>query len=299
MKSERLLVVLGFVIVSLIWGSTWLGIKLGLESIPPLFGVAMRFTLAFLVLLVIVMVRRSSVPRDRSAILLYISLALFSFSLPYALVYWGEQYIPSGLASILFTIYPFVVAGLSHFFLPAEKITAYKLAGIILGFIGILVIFHADIRPGEGDLKGMAAIVGSTVLQATALVIVKRMGRHVDPVTMNFAGMGVGLIVMYTLAFAFEDPGQIRFDANGIISILYLGSFGTVVTFVIFYWLLKRVQAVYLSLMTLVTPVLAVILGALWLHETMAPSVFSGAILVFMGILVANSRDLVRRFRSG
>lgn len=299
MKSARLRIVLGFIVICIIWGSTWLAIKLGLESVPPFFGVAIRFTLAFLILLTIVVVRRQAVPRDKTALLLYTALALLSFSLPYALVYWGEQYIPSGLASILFTIYPFVVAGLSHFFLPGERVTSFKLAGIILGFIGILTIFWADIQPGEGDMKGMVAIVASTGLQASALVIVKRIGKHVDPVVMNCAGMGLGLIVMYGLAFALERPGDIRMDSNGILSILYLGSFGTVVTFVIFYWLLKHVQAVYLSLMTLVTPVLAVILGALWLDESLAPRIFYGAVLVFLGILVANGRDLSRRLRSG
>src|SRR5271169_2109790 len=100
MKSERLLVIAGFILISIIWGSTWLAIKIGLENIPPFFGVALRFTVASIILLAITFLRGQKIPLDKQMVLLYLSLGLLSFSLPYALVYWGEQSIPSGLTSI-------------------------------------------------------------------------------------------------------------------------------------------------------------------------------------------------------
>lgn len=293
MRSERVQVIAGFTLISIIWGSTWLGIKIGLESIPPFFGVAIRFTVAAIILYIIIRLRGERLQLDRHAVFLYCILALLSFSLPFALVYWGEQYISSGLASILFAVYPFVVAIGSHFFLPAEPLNVFKISGILLGFFGIVVIFLADLHTGDSSTAGMIAILISTVMQATSLVVMKKKGKDVDPIHLTFGGMTVGLIFSYGLAFIFEDVSQVHFDAKGIGTIVYLGTFGSVVTFVVYYWLLKRVEAIFLSLVSLVTPVLAVILGTIWLDETLAPRVFTGSAMVLTGILVANGKDIV------
>ena len=288
-----MLVSFGFIIISIIWGSTWLAIKIGLDSVPPFFAVALRFSLAMAIIWFIQKMRGERLPVDRTSISLYVTLAVLSFSFPFALVYWGEQYIGSGLASILFAVYPFVVATGSHFFLPNERLNLLKISGITLGFIGILIIFWADIHVGEKSTLGMVAVLASTLMQGTSLIIVKRLSKNISPASMSLGGMIFGVGIMYCLAFTRENISAITLDAKGVGSILYLGAFGTVVTFLIYYWLLKRVEAVYLSLVTLVTPVLAVILGTLWLHEALAPRVFTGAGLILLGILIANGRDLI------
>lgn len=295
MKSERLLIPIGFMIISIIWGSTWVAIKIGLDSVPPFFGVALRFTTALLILLIILGIQKRRIPFNQDLLALYATLGFCSFSIPFILVYWGEQYIPSGLASILFAIYPFVVAFFSHFFLANEKLTLLKVIGIVLGFFGILIIFWSDIHIRETGTLGMAAILCSTLIQGIALVIVKRKGKHIDPLTMNAGGMIIGVPVMYILAFIAEDIRTVALDARGLGSILYLGSFGTVITFSVYYWLLKRVEAVYLSLTAMVTPILALILGAILLNEVLSPKVFIGAAFVLIGILIANGRDLLKR----
>ena len=299
MKSEKVLIGAGFVLISIIWGSTWLAIKIGLESIPPFYGVAIRFTFASLLLFIIMKVRGERIPFDRASVYLYVTLAVLSFSFPFALVYWGEQYIASGLASILFAVYPFVVAIGSHLFLQNEKLNPYKVFGIALGFIGIIIIFWSDIRIGDSSTMGMAAVLGSTLMQGASLVMVKRKSHsmNINPTTLSLGGMLFGIVIMYGIAFLFEDTSAIHFDGKGIGTILYLGSFGTVVTFVVYYWLLKRVEAVYLSLVSLVTPVLAVILGTLLLGEALEQQVFSGASLVLAGILIANGKDLMMTIR--
>lgn len=290
--SERARIVSGFAAISLIWGSTWLAIKIGLDSLPPLYAVSIRFTVAAAILLVILRVRRIPVPVDRRSVLLYLNLAVLSFSFPYALVYWSEQYIPSALASILFAAYPFVVAVGSHLFLPAERLNRYKIAGIASGFLGVILIFWTDLQLEGANTPGMVAILVSTLLQGSSLVLVKRAHPDINPNALTFGGMVAGLLILYPLALIFESPGQVHLDAKGAGTIVYLGSFGTVVTFVIYYWLLKRVQAVYLSLVSLVTPVIAVILGALWLNEALSPRVFFGAALVLCGIALANGGEI-------
>jgi drug/metabolite transporter (DMT)-like permease len=294
-KSERGLVLTGFAAISIVWGSTWLAIKVGLGSISPVFGVAMRFTVAASVLLAILLVRGERLNWGRSNLRVFLVLGFFSFSLPFVLVYWGEQYIGSGLASILFATYPFVVALFSHFFLPGEKLSLFKITGTLLGFAGVVVIFWADLSAGTAGFAGMAAVVLSTVLQGFSLVMVKRTGTHIPPIQLTLGGMIVSVAVLWTMAFTLEDPAALHFDAAGVGSILYLGTFGSVLTFVVYYWLLKRVEALFLSLTSLITPILAVVLGAIFLGEVLPPGIYSGAVMVLGGILVANGGDLLAR----
>jgi drug/metabolite transporter (DMT)-like permease len=297
MRSERFLMAAGFCLISIIWGSTWLFIKVGLESVPPFFAVAFRFTIAMVILAVIARVRGERLHFDRDSVTIYLTMAFLSFSIPFALVYWGEQYIGSGLASILFAIYPFVVAIGSHFFLPEEPLNPYKVVGIGLGFVGVLVIFWSDIHLGASATWGMAAVLTSTVLQGTSLVIVKRKAKHMSPTILSLGGMVFGVAILYAIAFTFEDVSQVHLDTVGLGSILYLSTFGTVVTFQTYYWLLKRIDAVYLSLVSLVTPILAVVLGTLVLGELLDSRIFAGAALVLAGILAANGKDLLRVVR--
>lgn len=297
MKSEKLLIAGGFVAISIVWGSTWMAIKIGLQSISPLFGVGMRFALAVVVLWALVRLRGSRLPWDRSTVPIYVVLGVSSFSIPFALVYWGEQSISSGLASILFATYPFVVAVLSHFLLPGERLNAFKVAGTILGFCGILMIFWTDIHPEVSAYLGMGAIILSTFLQGFSLVVAKKYARHLQPMHITLGGMIVAVGVLAVLAFLLEDYRALRFDAAGVGSILYLGTFGSVVTFVTYYWLLQRVEALYLSLTALITPVLAVVLGAVFLAETLDPAIYTGASLVLFGILTANGREMIARLR--
>jgi len=292
MKSEKGLIVVGFILISIIWGSTWLVIKIGLESITPFYGIAIRFTIASVILFLIMRIRGDKFFLDQTSLLLYMNLAVLSFSIPFALVYWGEQYIASGLASVLFAAYPFVVAIGSHLFLSTEKLNIYKTAGIMLGFLGVLIIFWSDVNSGTKNILGMAAILASTVMQGISLVIVKRVNHHISPTSLSLGGMVLGIVIMYPIALIFEDFSLLRFDTKGIGSILYLGTFGTVITFVVYYWLLKRVEVVYLSLVSFVTPVLAVILGALWLQETLSSHIYVGGGMVLFGILIANGKDL-------
>ncbi len=291
MKNERLFVWLGFTAISLIWGSTWLAIKIGLESIPPFLGAGIRFAVASLVLLTIVRIRKLAIPFTRDAKKVYLSLGILSFSAGYALVYWGEQFISSGLCSILFASFPFWVAILSHLMLRNERLDWYKSAGILIGFVGLLIIFAGDLRWSEGNSGvGIAAVVASTIFQAFTLILIKKYGQPVNPFVMNLVGMSIGSIVLLTLGLSTEMNRTLLWNGSAIGSILYLGVVGSVVTFVTYYWLLKRIEAVYLALTSFINPIVAVFLGAVVLGEGLSTAVFAGAAMVLGGILIANGR---------
>ena len=293
MNTERVRVWIGFVIVSWVWGSTWLAIKIGLHSVPPMIGAGIRFLIASMILYIIVKMRKIEIPVSPDLRRLYLWLILFSYAIPFGLVYWCQQFIPTGLSSILFGAYPLWVALLSHFLLSNERLDFHKIAGILLGFIGVFIIFSRDVHWTDSNgFIGMAGILSTTLMQAFALVMIKKYGQPVSPFALNLVGMSVAGVLLFGAGLMFESFSAIKWDAAAVGSILYLAIVGSVIAFVTYHWLLKRVEAVYLSLVSFINPIIAVILGAIVLDETLAASVFLGAALVLVGILAANGRQL-------
>jgi drug/metabolite transporter (DMT)-like permease len=296
MMSERLRVILGFILISTVWGSTWLAIKVGVESAPPLMNAGLRFLLASLILYAILRVRKLEIPWTPDARRLYLIMGLISYAIPFALVYWAEQYVDSGLSCILFAAFPFWVAVFSHFFLSGERLTAFTLSGVLLGLIGICVIFWGDFHAMSLLTgAGMGALVVSTIMQAFSLIEIKKRGHHISPVVMNFVSMSIACVVLLAASLSIEPWGGTVWTVGGVGSMLYLALVGSVLTFVTYYWLLKRVAPVYLSLSSFINPIVAVLLGAAFRQETLGASVAFGASLVLLGILVANGRQLYER----
>ncbi len=298
--STRLKVIIGIVVVCLIWGTTWVAIKIGLRSIPPMLGASLRFLLASLFLLGLIEFRRVQFAKDKIFWKLGILMGLSSFGIPLALVYWGTQFIPTGLASILFATHPFAVALCSYFMLPTEHLSRAKLGGIILGFIGVYVIFASEYEfQSTFGVEGMIAIIASSALQAFALVTVKKYGRPYNPVSLNYVGMVIGGVLLAGTSFLMENHSGLVFNQGAILSLVYLALFGSVVTFVTYFWLLKHVEVVLLSLTAFVTPIIAVIAGVMVFDESFTTQMFAGSILVLAGILIANSTDLAAVLRRG
>jgi drug/metabolite transporter (DMT)-like permease len=297
MMSERLRTILGFIVVSTVWGSTWLAIKVGVENAPPMMNAGLRFLVASFILYAIMRVRKLEIPWNPETRKLYLIMGLLSYSIPFAIVYWAEQYVDSGLSCILFAAFPFWVAVFSHYLLKGQDLSAFTIGGVVLGLVGITVIFWGDFH-AESLLTalGMAAIVVSTIMQAFTLTQIKRLGQNVSPIVMNFVSMSIAAVVLLAVSLMTEPWLTVKWTIEGAGSILYLAVIGSVLTFVTYYWLLKRVAPVYLSLTSFINPIVAVLLGAAFRQETLGPSVAFGASLVLLGILVANGRQLYERF---
>jgi drug/metabolite transporter (DMT)-like permease len=294
-KSSNIVVISSYALICLIWSSTWVVIKIGLESMPPLLGAGFRFLVASIVLLGLMKLRGVSLHNGWRGFLTLFGIGILAFYVPFGIVYWGQQYIPSGLSAIVFAIYPTLVAVFSHFFLPNERLNYYKVIGISLGFLGILVIFSSDLKVSNDlALWGMLAVMGSAVLQAAALILIKRFAHDVHPIPMNFVMMSTSAVLLLLTGLIFESLSNVVLDEKAVGSVLFLGTLGSVVTFVIYFWLLQRLQAVILSLSSLITPILSVALGALVLGEVLAGKVFLGAFFVFLGVIVTNFGSMKR-----
>jgi drug/metabolite transporter (DMT)-like permease len=240
-------------------------------------------------------IKNISLQTDKVAIRLYILMSFFSFVIPFGLVYWAQQFIPSGMAAVLFAVYPFWIVIFSHIRIPSDFIGFFKIFGTVLGFTGIVIIF-SDSFAGDisNYLLGMFAVVLSGIMQAWIAVSIKKFGHHLHPLSMNFIPMVIAGISMLVIAFFTEDLSTLNFNQNAYLSILYLAFFGSVVTFTSFYWLIKHVNLVILSLVAFITPIVALVLGYFFYDEVLSTRHFIGAALVLTGVFWANLGNLLK-----
>jgi drug/metabolite transporter (DMT)-like permease len=215
-------------------------------------------------------------------------LGIFQITLPYGLVFWGEEYVSSGLSAVLFATLPFFVAIFAHVF-TEEKLTGIKVAGIILSFCGLIVIFWKDLTAFQNlaahySLLGSLAIVGSAASGGLANVVAKRHAEGVDPVANVLIQHSVGTTALLSLGLVTESTASLNFTPAAIVAVLYLGIVGSAFGFIALYWLLKRASATHASMVTFLNPIVALLLGWVVLQEVPEPNIGIGAALILAGV---------------
>jgi len=276
-----------YVMLCLIWGSTWLVIKVGYGGLGPFNVAALRFFLAGLVLAPIVRLLRAPWPATRTewAVVLWVGLVLFAAD--YGLIYWGEQFLDSGMTSILFALLPLVTIGFAHFYVPGDRITARKLAGSVLAFAGIVALFGDRVRLDPEGIGPMLAILASTVCAAAAGVASKRHGATLHPAALNAPAMLIGAAALAVVSLAVGDGLVLPREASTWAAIGYLAIAGSVVTFLAYFTLLKTWSVTSLSFISVFTPAIAVFLGFFFLDERPTLSSAAGAVLILGGVALA------------
>ncbi len=298
MSSENLKIYSGYVFICLLWGSTWLAIRIGLDSLTPMIAAGSRFVVAAFFIYSIMRIRGVKLQTDKEAIKLYWIMGIFSFVIPFGLVYWAEQFIPSGLASILFATFPFFVAIFSKIMIREEKVGLGKMIGILVGFVGIYFIFSEGLEFRlEQYVYGMTAVLVSSAMQGWIAVLIKKQGTRLNPLSMNLLPLIIAGIIMLIWGAVFENTASLKVDSKAVLSVVYLAFFGTVLTFTIYYWLMKRINVIILSLTSFITPIIALILGAVILNEVFSHQVILGSGLVLAGILFANLESMFVYFK--
>jgi drug/metabolite transporter (DMT)-like permease len=272
-------------LLCLFWGTAWFPIKVGLADLPPLTFMAARFLVATIVSLLPFLVYRVRLPRDAFSHRLFLQLGLFFFAIPYALVYWGMQYITSGLAAILFALSPMYTAMMAHLILPEERLNRKRMAGILLGFLGVLVIFSHHLRAGHPrEFWGAAAVSLAPAFSSYAGILSKQQVRRYGALVLNAFSVGYGFLVMTALAFFLERGLPVHFTRASVESTLFLAIFGTVVTSLALIWLYQHYEATQMAMITYVTPIVALGAGYFLLGEVLSPQVWVGSGFVFGGI---------------
>jgi len=281
-----------WLVLCLIWGSTWLFIKLGLEDLPPLTFAGIRFVIATGIVFSLIAIRRVPLPNTKRDWMLLAATGVLSFTLNYGLVFWGEQYISSGLAALLQSTLPAFGLIIAHFYLPGERMTLLKILGVLLGVFGVGVIFSNQLQvAGPKALWGCAALVLSAFCAAYANVLVKTYGLNLQPSVLAGGQMLFGLIPLLLIGIPLEgNPFNYRWTAIAVLSLFYLAIVGTVVAFLLYYWLMHNMDVTKTMLIALVTPVTAVILGMLVLKEEMHWRTLIGGAMIISGLALIVTR---------
>jgi drug/metabolite transporter (DMT)-like permease len=288
-RNKKTLPLISFIILSLIWSSTWVVLKVGLYSLPPFLAAGIRFSMAFIILYFYARLKGVQLPDTLRSHLFLVLFGALNFTGGYAFVYWGQQYIASGLGSVLFSVMPFYVLIFSIWLLPEDKINFIKFAGVLLGFSGVVIIFWDQLQINElhnRAMWGMLAVVTAPIFSTFGTILGKKARKHYDPIALVTFPMLYASIVFYILSIIFEQESSVLFDFYAVFSLFYLSILGTAVAFAIYFWMLKSNSAVMMSMITFVTPPLALVWGWILLDEPVTYLLVVGLVSILAGIFL-------------
>ena len=291
-RPQQTVILLTFSVLTLIWGTTWAVIRIGLRGMPPFTGVALRFALASVILLVAARMAGVRLGRNPREPWLWLINGGLTFTGSYGIVYWCEQWVPSGLAAVIFATFPLFVSILAHFALPGERLTRRSAIGILVGFAGAVVIYSDDLAALGGPGVAVASVVmlGSPIVASISSVAIKRWGAGIHPLSITAVPMGLCAVIMGVVAALTERGRPVIWNAATTGALLYLAVFGSAVTFSLYYWLLAHVRATRLSLIGYTVPVVAVFIGVTLLDEPLSGRILFGSAVVLAGVALAVHR---------
>ena len=271
--------------VIIIWSTTPLAIKWSGEEVGFLFGVASRMLIGAAVCSLIMMLLARKLPWHREARQTYLAAGLGLYGAMMS-VYWGAQYIPSGLISVIFGLTPIVTGVIAAIWLQERSLTTSKLAGVILGVIGLVIIFGTGIELSDGAVYGIAAVLVAVLLHSVSAVWVKAISAQIPALEVTNGGLLVAAPLYLLTWLLLGNSWPANMPLRVTLSISYLAIFGSVLGFVMYFYILKHIDASRVALITLVTPVLALILGQGLNNESIQPVVWIGTCCILLGMSI-------------
>jgi drug/metabolite transporter (DMT)-like permease len=216
-------------------------------------------------------------------------MGIFNGVIPYTLITWGEIYISSGLAAILTAVMPIFTVILAHYWTHDEKLTATKIAGILIGFGGVIVLFLDEFTRGlRMEFWGQFAVVIAAASYATATLIARKYLPGVSHVVASTGQLASAALWMLPLSLAFDNPFALRPSLAAIGSLAILALLGTAIAYVLYYWLIEHTGATRTSLVTYLIPITGVLWGAWLLNEPIKWDALIGLALIVAGIGLVN-----------
>jgi drug/metabolite transporter (DMT)-like permease len=284
-----------FAALGLIWGSSFLWIKIAVAETGPFTLVAFRLLFGAAGLALVMVAQRQRLPRDRRTWLAFGFMGLVNTALPFVLITWAEQHIDSSLASILNGAVPLFTIVLAHFWLRDEKITAGRLGGLLVGFVGIVVLMSRDLDAGAltGALTGLGllgqlAMLAAVLSYATAITFSRRYLRNQPPVLQAGLVVIIANALVWVAAPVAERPLNLPETATAWFAIAWLGVLGSCVAYLLFFYLINAWGPTRASLVTYVFPVIGLVLGLVFLNEPADWRLLAGSLLIVGGLAVVN-----------
>ena len=275
---------LAYIGVIIIWSTTPLAIKWSGSDSGFLFGVTARMLIGLLFSsMLIMLLSRRRLPWDSLARKTYLvaGIAIYGAMLS---VYWGSQYISSGFISVIFGLNPLVTGIMAALWLNERSLTPVKILGVVLGVVGLIVIFSQGMHLGNHAVIGIAAVCLSVLLHSWSSVWFKKLDISLTALEITHGGLLVSVPLYLLTWFISQGTWPENFSQRGLGSIVYLGIFGSVLGFVLFFYILKHIDVSRVSLITLITPVVALLLGYALNNEVLNASVWLGTGLIMLGM---------------
>ncbi len=277
-----------FVAMCLIWGTTFLAIRVGNEAVPPLWAAVLRLALAAVLNLLVAASTRAAWPRGPAlrGIALF---GLLNLGINFALLYWGEQRVPSGIAAVFYATVPLSTAFFASM-MGVQRLEPLKIAAAAIGLGGVALIFSGEIRLGAPATALIAVFTGATCA-ALSGVILKRVPPH-STFVVNGIGCVIGSCVCLLGSFLIGESHALPRTTEGWFPILYLTIAGSLGAYVLWAWLVTQWRVTTVTVGALIIPVIAVAVGAILKGESPAPETYFGALLVLFGVSVSLFGDL-------
>ncbi|MXQ54262.1 DMT family transporter [Shimazuella alba] len=279
-------VFLGIIMVTLIWGYSWVTMKIAISDIPPFLFSALRLLIAAIPLFIILIIQRKKLLIDKKNFQNYLLISLF-MSLGYmAILTYGLQFVDSGKTSVLVYTMPIFVVIISHFKLD-EKIDIYKMIGLISSLLGLTFILGLEII--NSDMKvilGEILILVSAFIWGIANVFSKIKLKNTDVIHMTAWQLLIGSLFLFILSLLLEPNHSIEWTRNALFSLLFNGLFSTAFTFVVWFWVLQKINASKASMALMFVPILGILFGWLQLGENITMSIVLGTLFICAGIFM-------------
>jgi len=294
MTKNTLLIITAYLLMIIIWSTTPLAIKWSSQGVSFITGVSFRMLIGACLATILSLIWYRSIPMHKSACQVYLASA-FAIYGAMMMVYWGAQFIPSGLISVLFGLTPLLTTGFAYYLLNNEAFTLNKVTGALLGVIGLVIIFIDQIKFGEQAITGIAAVLVSVLLHSGSAVWIKRLDVPLPALIVTTGGLLYSMPLFILSFILFADPMPEQWPLRTLWSIVYLGVMGSVVGFVSYYYVLSKLSPSTVALATLVTPVSALLLGKWFNHEIISFSIFSGTLFIMLGLIIHQFYNIIKR----
>ena len=272
-----------FVSVILIWSTTPLAIKWSALGAGFSFAVFARMAIGVLLCALLMVVLRIRFPLHRKALHSYVASGTTMWG-TMVLVYWSSQYVSSGMISVLFGLAPLITSLGAMVWLKEESLTTNKLIGMLLGLAGLVLVFRGGLGLGAGAALGLLALFLGLVIQALGLVWIKKVGDDSPPLATTLGSLSVGLPLFFATWWLVDGQWPATLPDRAMAAILYLSVLGSVLGFMLYYYMIKHMDTGRIALVNLITPVLALLLGHGLNNEAVLPQVWFGTALILMGL---------------
>jgi drug/metabolite transporter (DMT)-like permease len=276
-------------LLGMVWGASFLFIKLGVREMAPETLVMLRLVVAASVLMVILYARGLRLPTSRRMWGHFLFTGSIGLIAPYVLITWGEQVIPSGMAAILNATTPLFTVLLTYAWTREERLTGIRLLGVAIGFVGVIIAVGVDkLSLTSASVQGQLAVLLAAACYGVNTVYSRRAFQGVSPLISATGQMLAGAVLITPVALALRGIPATLPSTTAIVSVLALAVFGTALAYILVYWLIERLGATRTSMVTYLLPPFALLYGALFLSEPVALNALVGLGLVIVGILFAN-----------